>query len=156
MKAKLMSKIKVTALMGFIVISSAYAQDASTTSHEEHHPDTKTVPEKKGAMPMENGMMGKMDMKNMMGMMNECKEMHKDDSMCNQNMMEKCQMQMDKKCPATPVVTQETNAGLPIIRTSVDHGTAFEIAGKGIASEDAMVLAIESAVQLSKYRKSLQ
>jgi 4-phospho-D-threonate 3-dehydrogenase / 4-phospho-D-erythronate 3-dehydrogenase len=43
--------------------------------------------------------------------------------------------------------------GLPIIRTSVDHGTAFEIAGKGIASPDAMVLAIESAVQLSKYRK---
>ncbi len=40
--------------------------------------------------------------------------------------------------------------GLPIIRTSVDHGTAFEIAGKGIASADAMVLAIESAVQLSK------
>ncbi|HET8828153.1 MAG TPA: 4-hydroxythreonine-4-phosphate dehydrogenase PdxA [Pelobium sp.] len=44
--------------------------------------------------------------------------------------------------------------GLPIIRTSVDHGTAFEIAGKGIASPDAMVLAIESAVQLSKYRKA--
>ncbi|WP_207492350.1 4-hydroxythreonine-4-phosphate dehydrogenase PdxA [Aridibaculum aurantiacum] len=42
--------------------------------------------------------------------------------------------------------------GLPIIRTSVDHGTAFEIAGKGVASPDAMVLAIESAVQLSKYK----
>jgi 4-phospho-D-threonate 3-dehydrogenase / 4-phospho-D-erythronate 3-dehydrogenase len=42
--------------------------------------------------------------------------------------------------------------GLPIIRTSVDHGTAFEIAGKGIASEDAMTLAIESAVQLSQYK----
>jgi 4-hydroxythreonine-4-phosphate dehydrogenase len=41
--------------------------------------------------------------------------------------------------------------GLPIIRTSVDHGTAFEIAGKGIASPDAMVLAIEAAVQLSKH-----
>ncbi len=40
--------------------------------------------------------------------------------------------------------------GLPIIRTSVDHGTAFEIAGKGIASPDAMLLAIESAVQLSQ------
>lgn len=40
--------------------------------------------------------------------------------------------------------------GLPIIRTSVDHGTAFEIAGKGIASAEAMILAIESAVQLSK------
>lgn len=36
--------------------------------------------------------------------------------------------------------------GLPIIRTSVDHGTAFEIAGKFIASEDAMVLAIKHAV----------
>lgn len=45
--------------------------------------------------------------------------------------------------------------GLPIIRTSVDHGTAFEIAGKGIASADAMVLAIESAVQLSKYKSSV-
>ncbi|KAA5540890.1 4-hydroxythreonine-4-phosphate dehydrogenase PdxA [Adhaeribacter rhizoryzae] len=40
--------------------------------------------------------------------------------------------------------------GLPIIRTSVDHGTAFEIAGKGVASPDAMVLAIESAVQLAR------
>ncbi|WPU97430.1 4-hydroxythreonine-4-phosphate dehydrogenase PdxA [Mucilaginibacter sp. cycad4] len=42
--------------------------------------------------------------------------------------------------------------GLPIIRTSVDHGTAFEIAGKGVASSDAMILAIESAAQLSKNR----
>ena len=42
--------------------------------------------------------------------------------------------------------------GLPIIRTSVDHGTAFEIAGKGIASPDAMILAIESAVRLHNYR----
>lgn len=41
--------------------------------------------------------------------------------------------------------------GLPIIRTSVDHGTAFEIAGKGVASEDAMVLAIEAAVKLCKF-----
>lgn len=38
--------------------------------------------------------------------------------------------------------------GLPIIRTSVDHGTAMEIAGQGIASPDAMVLAIEHAVRL--------
>ncbi len=43
--------------------------------------------------------------------------------------------------------------GLPIIRTSVDHGTAFEIAGKGIASPDAMLLAIESAVQLAKHTR---
>lgn len=38
--------------------------------------------------------------------------------------------------------------GLPIIRTSVDHGTAMEIAGKGIASSDAMILAIEYAVNM--------
>jgi 4-hydroxythreonine-4-phosphate dehydrogenase len=43
--------------------------------------------------------------------------------------------------------------GLPIIRTSVDHGTAFEIAGKGIASADAMILAIEAAVQLNKTKQ---
>ena len=43
--------------------------------------------------------------------------------------------------------------GLPIIRTSVDHGTAFEIAGKGVASADAMILAIESAVQLAANKK---
>lgn len=38
--------------------------------------------------------------------------------------------------------------GLPIIRTSVDHGTAFEIAGKGIASPDALLYAIDYAVKL--------
>jgi 4-hydroxythreonine-4-phosphate dehydrogenase len=40
--------------------------------------------------------------------------------------------------------------GLPIIRTSVDHGTAFEIAGKGIASPDALNHAIEYAIKLVK------
>ena len=38
--------------------------------------------------------------------------------------------------------------GLPIIRTSVDHGTAMDIAGKNIASADAMKLAIRYAVRL--------
>lgn len=38
--------------------------------------------------------------------------------------------------------------GLPIIRTSVDHGTAFEIAGKGVASPDALFHAIEYANKL--------
>jgi 4-hydroxythreonine-4-phosphate dehydrogenase len=40
--------------------------------------------------------------------------------------------------------------GLPIIRTSVDHGTAFDIAGKGIASETSLIEAIELAVALSR------
>jgi 4-hydroxythreonine-4-phosphate dehydrogenase len=39
-------------------------------------------------------------------------------------------------------------AGLPFIRTSVDHGTAFEIAWKGIASEKSMVEAIKLSIKL--------
>ena len=38
--------------------------------------------------------------------------------------------------------------GLPIIRTSVDHGTAFDIAGKGIADETNLLNAIKKAVLL--------
>lgn len=39
--------------------------------------------------------------------------------------------------------------GLPIIRTSVDHGTAFDIAGKGVANEQSLVEAIEYAERLA-------
>ena len=39
--------------------------------------------------------------------------------------------------------------GLPIIRTSVDHGTAFDIAGRGIANERSMIEAIEYAELLA-------
>jgi 4-phospho-D-threonate 3-dehydrogenase / 4-phospho-D-erythronate 3-dehydrogenase len=39
--------------------------------------------------------------------------------------------------------------GLPFIRTSVDHGTAFDIAGKGIAEHSSMVAAITLAAKLS-------
>ncbi len=42
--------------------------------------------------------------------------------------------------------------GLPIIRTSVDHGTAFDIAGKGIANERSMIEAIEYAELLASGR----
>ncbi len=38
--------------------------------------------------------------------------------------------------------------GLPIIRVSVDHGTAFDIAGKGIARESSMLEALRIAAQL--------
>ncbi|WP_377297125.1 4-hydroxythreonine-4-phosphate dehydrogenase PdxA [Rhizobium sp. SGZ-381] len=40
--------------------------------------------------------------------------------------------------------------GLPIIRTSVDHGTAFDIAGKGIAHASSLVEAIDYAVKLAR------
>ena len=39
--------------------------------------------------------------------------------------------------------------GLPIIRTSVDHGTAFDIAGKGIANETSLMAALNCASQLA-------
>lgn len=42
--------------------------------------------------------------------------------------------------------------GLPIIRVSVDHGTAFEIAGKGIASSESLLQAIDYATLLAKNR----
>ncbi|MFC3998010.1 4-hydroxythreonine-4-phosphate dehydrogenase PdxA [Nocardiopsis sediminis] len=39
--------------------------------------------------------------------------------------------------------------GLPVVRVSVDHGTAFDIAGKGIAREASLVLAIQRAADLA-------
>ena len=46
--------------------------------------------------------------------------------------------------------------GLPIIRTSPDHGTAFEIAGKNRADESSMAAAIDLAIDLARRRISLQ
>ena len=40
--------------------------------------------------------------------------------------------------------------GLPIIRVSVDHGTAFDIAGKNIASPDSLKESIRYAVRLAR------
>ncbi|MFX1734026.1 4-hydroxythreonine-4-phosphate dehydrogenase PdxA [Paraburkholderia sp. A1RI_3L] len=42
--------------------------------------------------------------------------------------------------------------GLPVIRTSVDHGTAFDIAGKGIADERSMLEALKQARDLATRR----
>ena len=39
--------------------------------------------------------------------------------------------------------------GLPVIRTSVDHGTAFDIAGKGVVSPLSMLEAMRQAVKLA-------
>ena len=41
---------------------------------------------------------------------------------------------------------------LPFVRTSVDHGTAFDIAGKGIASAQSMFEALELAHRLADHR----
>jgi 4-hydroxythreonine-4-phosphate dehydrogenase len=42
--------------------------------------------------------------------------------------------------------------GLPIIRTSVDHGTAFDIAGRGVASEQSLLAAVELAATMARNR----
>jgi 4-hydroxythreonine-4-phosphate dehydrogenase len=42
--------------------------------------------------------------------------------------------------------------GLPIVRTSPDHGTAFDIAGKGIADPGAMIAAIRMAGEIAARR----
>jgi 4-hydroxythreonine-4-phosphate dehydrogenase len=39
--------------------------------------------------------------------------------------------------------------GLPVLRTSVDHGTALDIAGKGVADPGSLLAAVELAAQLA-------
>lgn len=47
-----------------------------------------------------------------------------------------------------------TTLGLPIVRTSPDHGTAFDIAGKGIAHPGSLIAAIRTAREISRHRAS--
>jgi 4-hydroxythreonine-4-phosphate dehydrogenase len=44
--------------------------------------------------------------------------------------------------------------GLPIVRTSVDHGTAFDIAGRGMADPSSLVHAVRLAAKLARVRPS--
>ena len=46
--------------------------------------------------------------------------------------------------------------GLPILRTSVDHGTAYDIAGKGCADPTSLLEAVKLAVSMSAHRKRAQ
>ena len=45
--------------------------------------------------------------------------------------------------------------GLPFVRTSPDHGTAFDIAGKGIADPKPMIAAIRLAVEMCRAKRTL-
>jgi len=49
-----------------------------------------------------------------------------------------------------------TTIGLPFIRTSPDHGTAFDIAGKGIANANSMKQAIKLAAELTQQRLTIE
>ena len=48
-----------------------------------------------------------------------------------------------------------TTIGLPFIRTSPDHGTGFDIAGKGIAQSQSMVEAIKTAIEMGQNSRLL-
>ena len=48
-----------------------------------------------------------------------------------------------------------TTIGLPFIRTSPDHGTGFDIAGKGIAQSQSMIEAIKTAIELTNNSRLL-
>jgi len=52
----------------------------------------------------------------------------------------------------TSVSGVNCTVGLPIIRSSVDHGTAFDKAGEGIASEESMIDAIKVGVMMAKVK----
>ena len=45
--------------------------------------------------------------------------------------------------------------GLPIVRTSPDHGTAFDIAGKGLARPDSLIAAIRMAATIAARRRAV-
>jgi len=45
--------------------------------------------------------------------------------------------------------------GLPIVRTSVDHGTAYDIAGKGVASPDSLSEAVKLAIEICRNRQNV-
>lgn len=47
-------------------------------------------------------------------------------------------------------------AGIDVIRTSPDHGTAFDIAGKGIANPSSTIEAIKLALEIAKNRKAVR
>jgi 4-hydroxythreonine-4-phosphate dehydrogenase len=44
--------------------------------------------------------------------------------------------------------------GLPIIRTSVDHGTALDLAGTGRADAGSLIAAIDTAVLMAQHRRA--
>ena len=50
--------------------------------------------------------------------------------------------------------TVNISLGIPIIRTSVDHGTAFDIAGQGVADPRSMKQAMRMAAKMAARRRS--
>jgi 4-hydroxythreonine-4-phosphate dehydrogenase len=49
--------------------------------------------------------------------------------------------------------TVNVTLGLPFIRTSPDHGTAFDIAGKGVARPESLIAALKLAAAMAARRR---
>ena len=50
----------------------------------------------------------------------------------------------------SPRAAVNVTLGLPFVRTSVDHGTAFDVAGRGVANPGSLVAAIALASRLAR------
>lgn len=80
---------KIFLLITLISLNIAFAEDkANTANHEAHHPK-----EEPKAVVTGDGMMDASQMSTMMG---QCMEKNKDNKMCNQEMMKKCQEKKSK------------------------------------------------------------
>jgi len=65
-----------------------------------------------------------------------------------------CGFSMDASGSFSKMRGINTTIGLPIIRTSVDHGTAFDIAGKNQSNEDSLLDAIDMAITFCSNRRN--
>ncbi len=87
--------VAIALIAGFAI--SAQAEESATQDHQQHH-TADVSSEKKPEGMMNHEMMGggKMDMGQMHTMMGECMKTHKDGKMCEGQMMEQCQKNMEK------------------------------------------------------------
>lgn len=91
MKTLTTMMLAISLMSGFAYAEEKPTPKADAQAHEQHHPEGQAKEEAK-----DTGMMGSMKMDDMMTMMHECKDMHKDGKMCDHEMMEKCQSNMSK------------------------------------------------------------
>lgn len=75
---------------------SAQAEEPATQDHQQHHTTDQSAEKNPEGMMNHEMMGGKMDMGQMHAMMGDCMKMHKDGKMCEGQMMEQCQKNMEK------------------------------------------------------------
>jgi len=98
-----MNTLLSLATIAMIVVGTAsvlHAEESNTPtpSHEEHRQDSagSTPSASQGMMGEKGSMMDHMDKDQMMGMMHDCMEKHKDGKMCDHHVMKSCQKSMKK------------------------------------------------------------